>query len=89
MKKAEILLRDVIESDLPIFYEQQLDPDATAMAAFPARDRETFMAHWTKVMADDSVLLKTILFNGQVAGNIGNWEQDSEREVGYWVGKEF
>jgi hypothetical protein len=29
-----ILLRDVIESDLPILYEQQLDPDATAMAAF-------------------------------------------------------
>lgn len=29
-----VLLRDVTESDLPIFYEQQLDPDATAMAAF-------------------------------------------------------
>ena len=33
-----ILLRNVIESDLPIFFEQQLDPEATAMAAFPSRD---------------------------------------------------
>lgn len=85
----EILLRDVTESDLPIFFEQQLDPDATAMAAFPARDRESFMAHWAKIMADDSNILKTILFDGQVAGNIVSWEQSGEREVGYWIGKEF
>lgn len=85
----EILLRDVIESDLPIFFEQQLDPDATAMAAFPARDRDSFMAHWAKIMADESVILKTILCDSQVAGNIVSWEQEGEREVGYWVGKEF
>ncbi|MCI0609246.1 MAG: GNAT family N-acetyltransferase [Anaerolineae bacterium] len=85
----EILLRDVNESDLPIFYEQQLDPDATKMAAFPSRDREAFMAHWAKIMADDSVILKSILFDGQVAGNIVCWEQAGEREVGYWIGKEF
>lgn len=77
------------ESNLPIFFEQQLDPDATAMAAFPARDRESFMAHWAKIMADDSNILKTILFDGQVAGNIVSWEQSGEREVGYWIGKEF
>lgn len=85
----EVLLRDVAESDLPIFYEQQLDPDATAMAAFPARDRESFMIHWVKIMADQSVVLKTILFDNQVSGNIVSWEQDGEREVGYWIGKEF
>lgn len=84
-----ITLRDVIESDLPIFFEQQLDPEATAMAAFPARDREPFMAHWAKIMADRSVILKTILYDDQVAGNIVCWEQDGEREVGYWVGKKF
>lgn len=87
--EAEILLRDVTESDLPIFYEQQLDPEATAMAAFPARDREPFMAHWTKILANESGIQKTILFNYQVAGNIVCWEQDGEREVGYWIGKEF
>lgn len=84
-----IFLRDVTESNLPIFFEQQLDPDATAMAAFPARDRESFMAHWAKIMADDSNILKTILFDGQVAGNIVSWEQSGEREVGYWIGKEY
>lgn len=47
------------------------------------------MAHWAKIMADDSVVLKTILFNGQVAGNLVSFEISGEREVGYWIGKEF
>ncbi len=34
-----ILLRDVVESDLPIFFAQQCDPLATTMAGFPARER--------------------------------------------------
>ena len=84
-----ILLRDVITSDLPIFFEQQLDPVATQMAAFPARDREAFMAHWTKILADKSNILKAILFDGQVAGNIVSWQQSGEREVGYWLGREY
>jgi hypothetical protein len=32
----DVVLRDVVASDLPIFYTQQLDPDATAMAVFPS-----------------------------------------------------
>ena len=47
------------------------------------------MAHWAKIMADESVILKTILFDGQVAGNIVSWETSGEREVGYWIGREY
>ena len=85
-----IQLRDVIESDLPIFFEQQLDPEATQMAAFPSRDRDAFMTHWKeKVLANDSGQVQTILFRGEVAGNIVCFEQLGQREVGYWLGKEF
>lgn len=85
----QILLRDVIESDLPILYEQQLDPDATAMAAFPSRDREAFMAHSARIMSDESVIFKAIIFDGQVAGSMMSWVMEGEREVGYWLGKEY
>jgi RimJ/RimL family protein N-acetyltransferase len=83
------LLRDVIESDLPIFFEHQSDPEATAMADFPARDREAFDAHWERVLGDPTLTSKTIVFEGQVAGNIGSWEHDGRRLVGYWLGREF
>jgi RimJ/RimL family protein N-acetyltransferase len=84
-----VMLRDVTEADLPIFYEQQLEPEATQMAAFPSRDRDAFMAHWKKIMGNDNVIVKTILFEGQVAGNVVSWEQAGEWDVGYWLGKEY
>jgi RimJ/RimL family protein N-acetyltransferase len=84
-----IQLRTVTEADLPIFYEQQLDPEATRMAGFPSRNRESFMLHWNKIMKDDAIQIRTILFDGEVAGNIVCFEQLGEREVGYWLGKEY
>ncbi len=53
----EIILRDVVDSDLPIFFEQQLDADANYMAAFTAKDpadRDAFMAHWARIRGDPS-----------------------------------
>ena len=83
------VLRDVVESDLDAFYEHEHEPEATEMALFPARDREAFDAHWQRLLADDSLIKKTIVHDGQVAGNIGCWEQDGRRLLGYWVGKEY
>jgi len=83
------VLRDVAESDLDVFYEHQREPEANEMAIFPARDRAAFDAHWQRVRANDSAITKTIVSEGEVAGNIGSWEQDGRRFVGYWVGREF
>jgi RimJ/RimL family protein N-acetyltransferase len=83
------VLRDVVEGDLDAFYEQQREPEANRMALFPARDREAFDAHWQRVLADETVTKKTIVFEGQVAGNAGCWQQDGRRYVGYWLGRDF
>jgi RimJ/RimL family protein N-acetyltransferase len=83
------VLREVAEADLPAFYEHQRDPEATAMAAFPSRDRDAFMAHWARTLANDSALTWTIDCDGEVAGNIGCWAADGRRHVGYWIGREF
>src|SRR5512143_1291682 len=89
MMPNTITLRPVTEADLPIFYEQQLDPVATEMAAFPARAREPFMAHWQKIMVDESNILRTVLFDGQIAGNVVSFTYFDRREVGYWIGREY
>jgi len=85
----DIQLRDVVADDLPIFFEQQLDPAASAMAAFPSREREPFMAHWAKILRDDRGVKQTILADGRVAGNVVCYEQDGDRLVGYWLGRDF
>jgi RimJ/RimL family protein N-acetyltransferase len=83
-----VRLRDVTEDDLPIFFEHQRDPVADRMAAFPARDREAFMEHWAKILGDETLAKRTILFQGQVVGNIVSFEQSGETLVGYWIGRD-
>jgi RimJ/RimL family protein N-acetyltransferase len=83
------VLREVVAGDLPVLYEYEHDPGAAAMAAFPPRDRDAFMAHWAKILANDSVLARTVLSEGEVAGNVGCWEDDGRRFVGYWIGRKF
>ena len=83
------VLREVVESDLLVFHEFERDPEASAMAASPSRDRDAFMAHWARTLANDSALTWTIVCDGQVSGNIGCWEADHSRFVGYWIGRQF
>src|SRR5437870_13271968 len=59
------------------------------MAAFPPRTREGFMAHWEKIMKDPKNILKTVMVDGEVAGGVESWEQEGERLVVYWLGKEY
>ena len=85
-------LRAVIDSDLPIFFAQQLDPDANYMTAFTAKDpsnREAFDAHWDKIRAEPTILIRTILCDGQVAGSVLSYEEDGRPEVSYGLGREF
>src|SRR6266704_1249114 len=91
---TEILLRDVTETDLPIFFEQQRDPAANFMAAFTARDpndKEAFTAHWKRILNDDTVTMKTIVFDGHVAGSVAKFldKEFGKPEVTYWIGKEY
>jgi RimJ/RimL family protein N-acetyltransferase len=83
------LLREVEPEDISIFFEQQNDPVASAMAAFPSRDRAAHDVHWAKILADDSLIARTIVEAGRVVGNIGSWVADGERHVGYWIGRSY
>jgi hypothetical protein len=65
---GDVLLRDVTEGDLHVFFEHQLDPDANHVAAFTAEDpanRDVFTARWARILGDGTITKKTILFDGQ------------------------
>jgi RimJ/RimL family protein N-acetyltransferase len=88
----DIVLRDVTDDDLPIFFEQQLDPDANYMAAFTSKDptdRDAFTAHWARIRADETIINRTVVCDGQVAGSVASFEDFGQLEVTYWLGREF
>jgi RimJ/RimL family protein N-acetyltransferase len=88
----DLFLRDVVDDDLPIFFEHQLDPDANSVAAFTAEDpadREAFEAHWNRILADPTVIARTIVCDGRVVGSVLSYEMDGKPEVSYWIDKPY
>ena len=87
-----VVLRDVADSDLPILFEHQKDPEASRMAAFLPRDpsdRDAFLTHWRRILSDPTKITKAILWNGQLAGTVGSFLGDGKPQITYWIGKEF
>lgn len=90
MVYTHITLRLVTENDLPHFFEYQFDPEANYMAAFTAKDRtdqDAFMAHWNKVLRDETITIRTILYEGEIVGSILCHGWFGEPEISYWIGK--
>lgn|SRR5208337_4705877 len=90
----DVMLRDVEETDLPIFFEYESDPTPVYMAAFTAKnpaDKDAFDAHWKRMLGDETIVKRTILFDGHVVGSVASFiDQDfGKREVTYWIGREY
>jgi RimJ/RimL family protein N-acetyltransferase len=84
-----VALRDVADADLAVFFANQADDEAARMAAVPSRGRAAFDAHWRAILADPAVTVRTIVADGEVAGNVLRFARDGVVEVGYWLGREF
>ncbi|WP_329379994.1 GNAT family N-acetyltransferase [Streptomyces sp. NBC_01351] len=83
-----ISLREVIDSDLPIFWEHLSDPEAQHVAAVTREyhyDRDHFDSHWTRIRSNPDVLLRTVLADGEVVGHVAVYGPPDEREVTYWI----
>ncbi|WSQ08191.1 GNAT family N-acetyltransferase [Streptomyces sp. NBC_01231] len=87
----EIALREVHDSDLPVFFRQMNDPEAVRMAAFTPKDpadRDAFDALWKRIRASDAVA-RTVLADGDVVGSAAVYGEPGEREVTYWVDRAY
>lgn len=87
--EPRVTLRDVVADDIPWFFEQQSDVEASEMVGFPVRTWDAFTAHWARILDDETGVVRTIVVDSQVAGNVVSFVQSRERKVGYWLGREF
>ncbi|GAA2898609.1 MULTISPECIES: GNAT family N-acetyltransferase [Streptomyces] len=84
-------LRDVHDSDLPVFFRQMNDPEALHMAAFTPEDpadRDAFDAHWARIRSSSAVI-RTVLADGDVVGSTSVYGEPGEREVTYWIDRAY
>jgi RimJ/RimL family protein N-acetyltransferase len=83
------VLRRVEQGDIAIFFDQQDDPIATGTAAVPSRNRAAHAAHWAKILADESVVVRTAVDGGHVLGYVVSFVVDGKRNIGYWLGRRY
>ncbi|MGX5208906.1 GNAT family N-acetyltransferase [Streptomyces violaceus] len=84
-------LREVHDSDLPVFFRQMNDPEALHMAAFTPEDpadRDAFDAHWARIRSSPAVI-RTVLADGDVVGSASVYGEPGEREVTYWIDRAY
>ena len=85
---GEVRIRDVLPSDVAVFYAHQNDPAAIRMAAFRPRAQKDFLEQWKRILANPDVVKKTIVHNRRIAGNLVGFEQSGKSLIGYWLGRE-
>ena len=89
---SDVGLREVRAEDMSLFFAHQRDAESQRMVPFLGRDpedREIFDAHWAKILADRTVVIRTVLVDGAVAGHVMCFERLGAPEVGYWFGREW
>jgi RimJ/RimL family protein N-acetyltransferase len=85
-------LRELRDEDLPVLFEQRANQVAAHVAAFTApdhMDRGAFERRWSRLRADETVIARVIVVDGEVAGTIGSCGDPDEREVTYWIGRSY
>jgi RimJ/RimL family protein N-acetyltransferase len=90
--RMRCVLRELQDEDLAVLFEQWADPVAADMAAFTApdhMDRDAFERRWSRLRADETVMNRVIVVDGEVAGSIGSWGDPGAREVTYWIGRSY
>lgn len=85
---SRVRLRDVEPGDRDAFFLHQQDEGARHQAAFvPAdpTDRESFEAHWDRVLSRSTWVARTIEQDEESVGHIIKFDADGHPEITYWI----
>ena len=83
------VIRDAAEADIPIFFEHQARPGSDGHGEDAGQGRGSVHGPLAEDPRQRRGQKKTILFEGEVAGNVLIFERGGKRLVGYWIGREF
>lgn len=93
MSQHTIQLRDVIDSDVAVFFDHLQHHPAQQMAAFiheHPEDRAAHDGHWSKLLANDSITKRSIELvhpdaDPELIGHIISFTMEGDREITYWI----
>ena len=85
-----VQLRPVAPEDLPLFFVHHLELPAVGDASAAEGDRRAaFLGRWERLLADGTVLARTVLWRGEVAGYVAHFVQLEKPAIAYWLGRDM
>ena len=87
-----ITLAEVKKDDLNVFFQFQLDKEASYLAAFTAKDTNdetAYIERYSRYLTDPSIHMRTIMADGEIAGSISKYVIEEEAEITYWMDRKF
>lgn len=85
----EVQLAPMHDDHKEPIYAFQCDAESCRMAGVNARDRAGFDAFWSKVRDDPTIVSRSILVDGVVAGSMSVFTMEGERMLGYWIDRRW
>jgi RimJ/RimL family protein N-acetyltransferase len=86
--QREVLLRDVADSDMPVFFALHRDVEAAKMAGFGTKDRDVadLAARWRQALVPGTTQ-KAVLVGGEVVGLAATFFLEGKLQVTYWIAR--
>lgn len=88
----QLELRRSDVADLDALFQIQLDPEANYWAAFTSKEsaeRATYIAKFTRLLADPTVNQLTILLDGVIVGSVAKFVMQGDTEITYWIDRAY
>jgi ribosomal-protein-alanine N-acetyltransferase len=92
IENPSITLRETEVADLDALFTFQSDDEAGYMAAFVNenwQDKDAYLAKWNRLLADETIKIRTIVLDNEVVGSVLIWQLMGEPQISYGLGKEF
>ncbi len=86
------VLREVQELDIEIFFKHQLDPVSSWQVSFTHKDptdEKAFNVHIVDALRNETVVMRIIVIDSEVAGYITKYDIEEEPQIGFVLGREF
>lgn len=88
----QIVLRRTTPHDLEALFAFQADDEAGYMAAFVNekwKDKAAYITKWNKLLADETLNIRTILADGVVVGSISTWLLERDLQLAYGIARAY
>jgi ribosomal-protein-alanine N-acetyltransferase len=80
------------KDDLNLFFQFQLDEEASYMAAFMPKDphnKTAYIEKYTKFLSDPTINMRTIRYNDVIVGSLAKFVIENNAGITYWIDRKF